>query len=215
MLQPDFVFWLWDYELYLIEEADELADLFRWYSHVFVDVVTWSCHRCSSHDHVWPSGHSPFLQGLRMVSTWAIGGRTIKTCAFPVRWGCSFRAFVQKKPLESVFMEPDIECPIQFWWSISLLLNLTRYHWKPLTLKCFSPTFAGSRPVWKDLEPEQWRQKMKGTTVVIGACCFGFMSCVWWFRKMGYHYLTTVNYLVIFYEDMKGNQHELCISVRL
>ncbi len=95
MLQPDSVCWLWDYELYLIEEADELADLFRWYSHVFVDVVTWSCHRCSSHDHAWPSGHSPFLQGLRMVSTWAIGGRTIKTCAFPVRWGCSFRAFVQ------------------------------------------------------------------------------------------------------------------------
>ena len=32
---------------------------------------------------------------------------------------------------------------------------------------------------------------------------------------MGYHYLTTVKYLVIFNEDMKGNQHELCIAARL
>lgn len=47
----------------------------------------------SFHDHVWPSD-SHFLQGLRMVSTWAIGGRTIKTCP-DVGWGCSFRAVVQ------------------------------------------------------------------------------------------------------------------------
>ena len=30
---------------------------------------------------------------------------------------------------------------------------------------------------------------------------------------MGYQHLTTVNQLVIFNEDTKGNPHELCISV--